>query len=303
MHQAHHHVSHAHTPVAKHPRLVARGDGFKVIAIGRHRHWLGDLYVHLLGASWRVMILALIGLYLIINIGFTLAYLSIGDGIEHARPGSFTDAFFFSVQTLATIGYGAMVPHGITANILVTLESMFGFAYYGVVTGLVYSKFSRPSARLIFSHCAIIRDYEGRPHFMARLANERDNQIVDAKAKLTIMMDEQLADGSRMRRFYDMPLVRSESPVLRLTWTVMHRIDHQSPLYGLDHAKLEEVEAEIILSINGTDETMSQPIHARHSYIANEIIYDGEFKDILHRTENYVLEVRYDHFHDLKPKA
>ena len=288
---------------ARHPRLVSQGDGFKVIAIGRHRHWFGDLYVHLLGASWRTMLLVLVAMYMVINIAFTLAYLATGDGIEHARAGSFADAFFFSVQTFATIGYGSMTPHGLAANILVTLESMFCFAYYGVVAGLMYSKFSRPTARIIFSRLAVIREHEGRPHFMARLANERNNQIVDAKAKLTIMMDETLNDGTHMRRFYDLPLVRSESPVLRLTWTAMHRIDHQSPLYGMTQEMLDAAEAEIILSITGTDETMSQPIHARHSYIANEIICDGEFEDILHRKENYVLEVRYDRFHHLKKQS
>ncbi len=287
----------------RHPLLVARGNGFKVIAIGRHRHWLGDLYVHLLGASWRTMLLVLVSMYLVINVSFTLAYLATGDGIEHAQPGSFTDAFFFSVQTLATIGYGAMTPHGFAANILVTLESMFGFAYYGVVTGLMYSKFSRPTARILFSNHAVVHTHEGRPHLMARLANERDNRIVDSKAKMTLMRTEYTSEGSRMRRFYDLSLVRSEVPILRLTWTVMHCIDHQSPLYGMTQDMLEEVEAEIILSITGTDDTTAQPIHASHSYIAGEIIPGAEFEDVLHRKENYVLEVRYDRFHDFKKKS
>jgi inward rectifier potassium channel len=233
-------------------------------------------------------------------VGFAFAYLGTGDGIQNARPGSFADAFFFSVQTLATIGYGGMLPHGLAANLLVTIESLFGFAFYGLVTGLVFTKFSRPTARVLFSKKAVITMHDGKLHFMMRLANERNNRIVDASAKMTLMRDEWTVEGTQMRRFYELPLVRKEIPVLRLTWTVMHLIDENSPLFGMNSEKLSEVEGEIIISINGLDETLSQNIQARHSYIADEIICNAAFVDVLHRREDYVLEVRYDRFHDIK---
>ena len=288
------------TPSPKHPRLLSRGDGFKVIAIGRNRAVFSDLYVKLLGGSWKTIALIMVGVYLAINLSFALAYLTVGDGIEHARPGSFADAFFFSVQTFATIGYGGMIPRGLAANILVTIETVFGFSYSGLVAGLVFSKFSRPTARILFSDKAIIAMHEGKPHFMLRLVNERDNRIVDATAKLTLMRDERTSDGATMRRFYALPLVRHETPVLRLTWTVMHEINAQSPLFGMDHDVLRETESEIIISIMGLDETLSQTVHARHSYIADEIVRGAQFEDVLHRKDDYVLEVRYDKFHSLK---
>jgi inward rectifier potassium channel len=286
--------------IPRHPRMVSRGDGLKIISTGRRKQILGDTYIRLLGARWRKIILVMTSLYIVINIVFALAYLSIRDGIEHAHSGSFADAFFFSVQTLATIGYGGMIPHGIIANLLVTLESMFGFAFYGVVTGLVFSKFSRPTARILFSDKAVINTHNGKPHFMLRMANERDNRIVDASAKLTLMRDEKTQEGVSMRRFYDLPLVRREIPILRLTWTVMHEITEHSPLFNITPEKLSAMEAEIIVSVSGIDETLSQTVHARHSYIMDEIICGSAFEDILIRRENYVLEVRYDRFHHLK---
>jgi inward rectifier potassium channel len=285
------------------PRLVARrgNRSMRVISIGRHKKPFADIYVLLLGASWKQMVALLVAVYLILNLLFAVAYF-FSDGIANARPGSFTDAFFFSVQTLATIGYGGMTPKSMTANILVTVQSMFGFAFFGVVTGLVFSKFSRPTARVLFSDQAVIGMHDGVPHFMLRLANERNNQIVDAEAKLTLMRDEVSSEGTQMRRFYDLALVRSGNPVLRFTWTVMHKIDEKSPLYGVTQEDLRAQKAEIIISVTGTDETLSQTVQARHSYIADEIVCNAAFADVLHRREDSTLEVRYDRFHHIVRK-
>ncbi len=281
------------------PRLVSRGDGVAVLAIGRRAPGMQDMYARLLGASWKQIIAGLVALYLVINLLFALAYLAIPGGIRNAQPGSFADAFFFSVQTLATIGYGGMSPNGMAANILVTIEAMFGFAFYGIVTGLMFSKFSRPTARVMFSDKAIIGMHNGTPHFMLRLANERNNSIVDAKVKMTFIRREVTKEGMRMRRLYDLKPMRDQIPVLRFTWSVMHRIDETSPLYGMTKQDLNAVEAEIIVSLTGIDETMSQTIHARHSYIDGEIACNAQFEDVLHFREDYVLEVRYDRFHNI----
>ncbi|MEI6441002.1 MAG: ion channel [Alphaproteobacteria bacterium] len=287
----------------KHPRMLARGDGFKVIPIGRSRAVFSDLYIRLLGGNWPTIALVLGVVFLGINLIFASAYLALGNGVANARPGSFADAFFFSVQTFATIGYGGMVPKSVAANLLVTIEALFGFCYTGVVAGLVFSKFARPTARILFSDKAVISTHDGKPHFMLRLVNERDNRIVDAQAKLTLMRDELTAEGKTMRRFYTLPLVRSENPLLRLSWTVMHEINEASPLNGMDHEALQSTETEIIVSISGLDETLSQIIHARNSYIAEEIIWGAAFADVLHRKDDFVLEVRYDRFHDLKDEG
>lgn len=280
-------------------RIVARGDGFKVIPIGRSKNIFGDLYIKFIGGSWRSIILYSIGLFFLINIIFALLYYAIGDGISNSKDNSFLDDFFFSVQTFATIGYGVLAPTNLAANILVTFEAILGFAYSGVTTGVIFAKFARPTARILFSENAIITSHNGKPHFMFRLVNERGNSIVDANAKLTFMRDELTLEGKRIRRFYDLPLVRKEIPILRLTWSVLHEITENSPLYNQTHEDLNRDQVEIIISITGLDDTLYQTIHARNSYIADEIILNGEFEDMIERTDNYELIVRYDNLNKI----
>ena len=293
----------------KHPRLVERNrDGLTLNAVGRRRHRFKDAYVHLLDAPPLIVALVLCGAYLLINVVFALLYVLVPGSIDNVRFDSLArawlDAFFFSVQTFATIGYGGMVPHGLYGNALVTLESMCGFVFHGVVTGVMFAKFSRPSSRVLFSHTAVIGTHDGRLCFMLRLANERDNRIINAQAELTLMRDEITAENTRMRRFYDLKLIRNRIPLLRLTWTLYHIIDQTSPLHGMSADDLRHVEAEIIVSLAGIDETFAQPVHARHSYIADEIACNMRFVDVLHRrSSDGVLEVRYDRFHDIAPES
>ena len=284
-------------------RLIARGkhDRVRAITIGRRRQWLGDSYVRLLDISWKRLTLIIIMAYFLINFLFADLYLFIGDGIENARPGSFADAFFFSVQTLSTIGYGKLSPVGLAANLLVTLEALMGFGFYAVVTGLVFSKFSRPTSRVIFSNVAVIAPYNGVPHLMLRLANERGNRIVDASIHLSILRNEVSSEGVRMRRFHDLPLVRSRVPLLQLTWTIMHPIDENSPLYHATPQTLLENEVEIIVSLTGLDETLSQTIHARFSYVADEILCNRQFEDIIRRRDDQRLEINFSLFHETRP--
>ncbi len=275
-------------------RLVSRDEGFKIITKGHRVGVFEDLYAFLLSRSWKGIIAVTIILFFGLNLLFGTLYFLDLDEIANARVGHFQDAFFFSVQTLATIGYGAMAPKGIWPNILVTIESMLGFAYYGLVTGLMFAKFSSPSARVLFSDTAIIRDYGGVPHLMMRLVNERNNRIVNASAKVAIMRDEKFGDGSNIRRLHDIKLARSEMPFLRLTWVLMHKIDQQSPLFGLGKAELEAIDAEIVVSITGLDETFSQTVHAQHSYIPDEIEFNRAFIDMIERRhEDYAIEIDY----------
>ena len=290
-------------PTPRHIRIVSRGDGYDVHAIGRSKTGMGDLYADLLQLSWQRMLALLAAIYLALNLLFALAYYAEGDGILTSGHASFLDAFFFSVQTLATIGYGTMSPHGIAANLLVTVEAMVGFAYFGLVTGLMFSKFSRPTARVMFSHNAVIAIHNGQPHFMLRVANERANRIVNAHAKLTLMRDEKTLEGQPFRRFYDIALTRSEIPFLQFTWTLFHRIDEDSPLFGMNQEKLAASETEIIVSLTGLDETFSQTVHARHSYIAGEILCNAHFADIINRRDGHILEIHYGKFHDVVPNS
>ncbi|MGZ3298460.1 MAG: ion channel [Asticcacaulis sp.] len=289
------------------PRLVPRPGGPRprIIIRGRRRLFFNDLYAQLMDASWPKLVGVFISTFLCINTLFAVLYFALGDwwpgeGIAHARHGYFLDDFFFSVQTLATIGYGGMSPEGIVANVLVTLEAVTGFSFYALMTGLVFSKFSRPTARVTFSERAVINDDMGSRHFSLRMINDRGNRIVNAEARLVMMRDDQLTDGSIMRRYYDLPLVRSTVPIMQLSWSLLHRIDETSPLYGETLQSLEDKNAEIIVSMTGMDESLSSTIHTRFSYIAGDISFDRSFAQILHRLPDNTLEVHYDKIHDLK---
>ncbi len=289
------------------PRLIPRegGQGPRVVVHGRRRYPFSDLYADLMQASWPQLVLVFIATFLVINTLFAVAFFALphllpGEVIQNARRDVFLDYFFFSVQTLATIGYGGMIPHGIVVNLLVTLEAVTGFTFYAVMTGLVFAKFSRPTARVTFSKYAVINNDLGARHFILRMINDRGNRIVEAEANLYMMRDDILPDGTIMRRYYDLSLTRSRIPVMQLSWSLMHLIDEQSPLYGETADSLDEKNAEVIVSITGLDETLSSMIHTRFSYMSEDIHFERSFEGILNRREDNTLEVHYDKIHDLK---
>jgi len=289
------------------PRLLPRPGrpAPRVVIRGRKKYYFSDLYAQLMEAQWGTLVAVFMATFLVINTFYAVAYFALadlwhGEGITNARHGVFLDYFFFSVQTLATIGYGGMSPQGIVANILVTLEAVTGFTFYALMTGLVFSKFSRPTALVTFSERAVINRDMGESHFILRMINDRGNRIVDAQASLYMMRDDLLPDGQIMRRYYDLRLVRSKVPIMQLSWSVMHLIDETSPLYGETQASMDEKNAEIIVSMVGLDESLSSEIHTRYSYMSEDIHFDRSFEGILHRRPDNTLEVHYDRIHDLK---
>jgi inward rectifier potassium channel len=232
---------------------------------------------------------------------FALAYILGGDGIENARPGNFFDAFFFSVQTMASIGYGAMYPKTLYANVLVTIEALLGLIGLAMATGLMFARFSLPKARVMFSSVAVMTPYNGMPTLMFRVANERQNWILEAQIRVSLVRSEITKEGDVMRRFYDMSLVRSHSPLFALTWTVMHPIDESSPLYGVTPEEMVEDDMEVVVTLTGLDETVTQTIHTRHSYVAEEIFWNMRFVDILSKTRDGRRSIDYTRFHDVIP--
>jgi inward rectifier potassium channel len=279
-------------------RLVPRrGDG-ETLAIGTRRAWLGDLYHHLLTLPWWLFLLALGAVYLVANLIFALLYSLQPGAILQARAGSFTDAFFFSVQTMATIGYGQMAPATFFANLLMTVETLFGLTLLAVATGLVFARFSRPTARVLFSRSAVVGPYNGTPTLSLRLANERRNQILEAHVAATLVRDEVTAEGVAMRRFYPLALLRDRSPVFSLTFTVMHPIDASSPLNGASPQSLEAQGAEIVVTVSGIDEAIWQAVHARTSYLAPDILWGHRFADMIGWTADGRRAIDYRRFHD-----
>lgn len=290
-------------------QLLNRKKGFDVVSNRRfdvvrkgltHSKWR-DPYHLLLTLDWSQFLALSVVSYLVLNTVFALLYLAGGDCLKNARPGSFADAFFFSVQTMATIGYGAIYPNTDYANILVSIEAFAGLMGVAVGTGLMFARFSRPTARVLFSRVAVIAPLNGVPTLIFRTANERRNQILEAQLGVSLLRNEITIEGEPMRRFYDLQLVRNQTRNFSLTWTVMHPIDESSPLFGATPESLAQSQTDIVITLIGFDETVSQTVHARHYYITEEILFDRRFVDIFSTKQDGRRMIDYSRFHEVKP--
>ncbi|MDY6936760.1 MAG: ion channel [Cyanobacteriota bacterium] len=262
-------------------------------------HW-SDLYLWLLVTPWWNFFGLIVVVYSALNVLFALAYLAGGDGIENAQPGSFWDAFFFSVQTMATIGYGAMYPKTPYAHVLVAIEVLIGLLAVAMATSLMFARFSRPTARVLFSQVAAICPYNGVPTLMFRAGNQRRHTIVEAQIRVHLLRPEVSEEGHQMRRFYELKLARANSPFFLMSWTVMHPIDENSPLYGETAASLNE-ETRLIVMLTGIDEVGSQTVHASYLYTTSNILWNRRFVDILTDCPNGGQYINYSRFHDTQP--
>jgi inward rectifier potassium channel len=281
---------------------IENQDGRLVIhGMGKwYYHWR-DPYHLLLTIPWIGFVGIVSTTYLLLNSLFALAYLAGGDCLNGAKPGSFGDAFFFSVQTLASIGYGSMYPKTFYANSIVTLEAIASLLVIAVVTGLSFARFARPIARVLFSQFIIVTTDNHQPTLMFRVANERHNFILEATAQAYLILDEETAEGSFIRRIHELKLLRHRTPSLSLSWTIMHRLEPDSPLYGLTATDLIQRQANISVLISGVDETVADTINARHNYAPEEILFDYRFEDIILKSDNGDRYFDYSRFHHVKP--
>src|ERR1051326_6453394 len=199
---------------------------------------------------------------------------------------------------MATIGYGVMAPATLYGNVMVTIEALLGFASFAVAAGLIFGRFSQPTARVLFSRVAVVTSFNGVPTLMFRCANERRNQIFEARVHVDFARQEVSAEGMELRRSYELDLARDRNPQFSLSWTVMHPIDVASPLYGIDPDLLAGQEASIVVTLTGIDETLSQTVFARTAYRADEILWGRKFVDILSETEEGETLVDYRRFHE-----
>lgn len=253
---------------------------------GRHRrawrHWR-EPYVFALAVPWPAFLLLIAGAYLVINILFALLYRLEPGGIAgtKAAVASLTEAFFFSVQTLGSIGYGSLAPQGLITNLLVTAESLTGLLFIAITTGLAFARFARSDARIRFSELAVVHPYNGVPTLSFRLANERGNSIREAHLRAYLAVDEISCEGHRLRRLKPLQLERDHGVALLLVWTAMHRIDASSPLFGLSEPELRKVHAEVLVAFSGVDETIERPLHAQACWSIDQIRYNACFADML----------------------
>jgi inward rectifier potassium channel len=290
-------------PPPKRPpvRLVTRTGGFNVVRLGLSKQWLGDIYHLLLTTSWPRFFALIASVYIAVNSLFAVAYMVGDHPLANAHEGSFIDMFFFSIQTMSTIGYGSLSPQTLYANILVSIEALVGLLSTAMATGLLFAKFARPSARVMFSRVAIMTTRDGVPSLLFRMANERANQIVEAQLRLVLARTERTQEGEQLRRFYDLTLSRSVNAIFALSWTAVHPITPDSPLHGQTPESMRASDSEVIVSLIGFDETFSQTIHARYGYVADDLEWNVRFMDVISIAEDGRRTIDYTRFHSTIP--
>ncbi len=286
-------------------RLLNRDGTFNVVRDGLHPLSSLSLYHWSLTISWPAFLGSMAGLYLGINALFAAAFLLCGPSALHStttavEANAFLRAFFFSVQSFTTIGYGNVIPVGIAANLLVTLEALINIVGIALATGIVFARFSRPTAKIIYSRNAVIAPYRSGSALEFRIANQRSSQIIEIEAKVILSRIVDVG-GATARKFYELRLERTRVAFFALSWTVVHPIDISSPLYDLTERDLIESDAEVLILLKGTDEASSQIVHSRSSYKADEIIWNAMFANIFMRSEREgVIGMDVSRIHDIQ---
>jgi inward rectifier potassium channel len=259
-------------------------------------------YLVLIDTTWPRFLLIVAAGFLVINMIFAGLYLALGvshlKGLE-SDMGDFANAFFFSVHTMTTVGYGNVYPDGPWANMISSAEAATGLMVFAVATGLLYGRFSRPSARIVYSKNALIAPYQDGTALQFRVANARSNTLMNIEAKVLLMTVE-ASDGELRRKFVDLPLERPQIYFFALTWTVVHPIDEASPLFGKTAEDLRKMSAEILILLQGFDDTFSQVVHSRYSYPHHEFIWGAKFVPSFKVDNKGGLVVEVDRIDELK---
>ena len=271
-----------------------------VVVVGASAHPLRDAYHSILRMPWWGVLTSIAGSFLGMNALFALAFMAIG-GVYGVRPWSFRDAFFFSVQTMGTIGYGAMYPVTTAANALMVAESVAGLILTALATGVVFARFSQSSGQLVFSKNACISPMNGVPTLQFRIGNDRASMIFEAQVRVAVIRTERTTEGVDFYRLYDVELSRDRSPVLSRSWTVMHAITETSPLFGASPDSCGENEIELTVSVVGTDDTSLQPVHARHRYEVADLVWGARLADVLTERPDGRLTLDVRKFDDIVP--
>lgn len=272
-------------------QVVPRGQAFRP-----HE----DVYHFLLVKPWWVFLLFACSIYFAVCVLFAWVYLLQDGAITNARAGSFEDAFFFSVETMSTVGYGSLAPGTRLAHYVMTLQAVTNIVLVALFTGITFAKFSRPTARVLFTSRAVVSMRDGVPHLMVRMANWRHNQVVEAQLRMVIIAVETTKEGDVLRRPVELKLVRERTPFFLLTFTAMHVIDESSPF--ANEATVEKYRrdrADLIMSFSGLDETLGQQIHARHVYSIDDIVWGAHFSNVLTMLPDGRREIDYTEFHEI----
>jgi len=277
-------------------------DPNQILVVGERQTPFSDVYHHVLRAPWWLDLLALSGLFLLLNLVFAFAYLAVG-GVEGAQPGSLADHFFFSVQTMGTIGYGVMHPLSLGAEALVTAEVVVGVSLVALASGMLFAKFSVPRARMQFAEWATISPFDGVPTLMFRLGNERASQIIEATVRVVMVRTERTTEGVTYYRLRDLKLERDHSPAISRSWNLLHRIDDSSPLHGATPETFARDQVEVMVTVVGIDETSAQSLHARHTYLDEQVRWGARHADMVSELPDGSLQLDMREFHRVVPTA
>ena len=282
---------------ASNSRIVRLG-GREIITEGGRLSFWADISHRCMTASWPAFIGGAVLVFVVFNAIFALFYWIGDQPIANVPGGAYIDYLYFSIETLSTAGYGDMHPQTHYGHFVSAVELFTGIFSMSLMTGLIFARFSRPNARLLFANNPVISNQEGKPTLMIRFANERHNVIGNATARLWLLRNEMSREGGASRRFYELPLVRNEHPVLALSWTLYHVLSGESPLYALDANDLAASSVSLVVVVSGYDVVAAQIVHARKSYDHSDILFGHRYADILDTTEDGRLRIDYGRFHE-----
>jgi len=254
---------------------------YSVTKKGVPRYDWADPYRLAVSLSWPRFLAALFGIYMLINAIFALAYLAVPGCVANARPHAFTDAFFFSLETIATVGYGEFYPATLYGHIVASCEITLGLAFTAILTGLVFVRFARPRAKFVFAAHPVITLHNGTPTLMLRVGNGRAVSMAAAAARVSVLIAETSVEGATFRRTHELKLVRNSLPVFPLSWTLMHTIDEHSPLHGLDAERFIADNVRTFISFEARDPDLATIVHDMHVYGPADVLFGMRYVDII----------------------
>jgi len=273
------------------------------VTSGLNSSFWADAFHNSMIASWPAFFLGFAIYFVSMNSLFALLYWLGDDAIANARPESLADMFYFSIETLATVGYGDMHPRTDYAHFIATIEIFAGMSTLAVFTGLIFARFSRPRARVIFATTLTLAQHNGQTMLMARLANARNSSVTEARASIWLLYQEKTAEGNLYRRFVPLPLTQNLNPTFIFSWTLFHRVDETSPIYGMDIAAMRAVDAFFVVIFDGLDDASGQRVNVRQTYQLQDVRFGHVFADILTLTEGGLPHLDYSKIHDTQEQG
>jgi inward rectifier potassium channel len=277
---------------------VVRFGDREIVTEGLHLSFWADISHRCMTASWPSFIGGAVLVFIAFNTVFAVLYWIGNQPISNVPGGDYIDYLYFSIETLSTAGYGDMHPQTHYGHFIAAVELFTGIFSMSLMTGLIFARFSRPNARLLFADNPVIYNHDGKPTLMLRLANERHNIISNATAKLWLFKNIVSMEGEQLRRFYELPLTQSLNPGLALSWTLYHVLDENSPLYQTNADDLAAIKASLVVVVSGYDVIAAQTVHARKPYEHSDILFGRRYVDIIGTSEDGRLRIDFGRFHE-----